>query len=176
MFRWNYKGQDPNVVHIAPIAQDFHELFGLDGPSDKMISGIDPAGVALVGVKALSQKVAAQQKLIDARSAKFANPAWSNPEQLNSWVYFGAPFNPAGYYIDAMHVVHLRGVVKSGTCGAAIFTLPISYRPTNQELMRAVSAGGNARVDILTTGDVLPDAAMCNNGWFSLDGITFRAN
>lgn len=63
MFRWNYKMEDPSVMHIAPIAQDFYTLFHLNGPNDKMISNIDPSGVALVGIKALSSKA----KETDAR-------------------------------------------------------------------------------------------------------------
>jgi hypothetical protein len=57
MLQWNYIGEDPSIKHIGPIAQDFHALFGLNGPNDKMISQVDPSGVALVGIKALSAKV-----------------------------------------------------------------------------------------------------------------------
>ena len=54
MTRWNYKEQGSDVQHIAPIAQDFHRLFGLAGKDNTKISSIDPAGIALVGVQALS--------------------------------------------------------------------------------------------------------------------------
>lgn len=57
MLQWNYKSEDASIKHIAPIAQDFYSLFGLNGTDDKMISGIDPSGIALVGVKALSNKL-----------------------------------------------------------------------------------------------------------------------
>jgi hypothetical protein len=50
--RWSYKTEDPGVEHIGPMAQDFHALFGL-GTDDKHISELDPAGVALAGVKEL---------------------------------------------------------------------------------------------------------------------------
>ncbi|MDD5518816.1 MAG: tail fiber domain-containing protein [Candidatus Omnitrophota bacterium] len=65
MTQWNFKGEDPSVKHIAPIAQDFHALFHLNGKDDKMISSIDPSGVALAGVKALSVKVKIQQRQIE---------------------------------------------------------------------------------------------------------------
>jgi hypothetical protein len=61
MMQWNFKDEDPSIRHIAPIAQDFHALFQLNGEDDKMISNIDPAGVALVGIKALSSKIKVQQ-------------------------------------------------------------------------------------------------------------------
>ena len=65
------------AAHIGPIAQDFHALFGLNGPNDKMIPSIDPSGVALAGVKALSQKASTlertvqdQQQQLDALQAE----------------------------------------------------------------------------------------------------------
>ena len=60
--RWKYKGTDE--YHIGPMAQDFYALFHL-GNDDKRISTIDPSGVALVAIKALSEKVDQQQQLID---------------------------------------------------------------------------------------------------------------
>ncbi len=54
--KWNYKTEDSSIMHIGPMAQDFYATFGLGG-SDKSVSTIDPAGVALVGVQALSGKV-----------------------------------------------------------------------------------------------------------------------
>lgn len=54
--KWNYKKEDSSIMHIGPMAQDFYAIFGL-GNSDKSVSTIDPAGVALVGVQALSSKV-----------------------------------------------------------------------------------------------------------------------
>lgn len=52
---WNYRGEDQQVRHIGPTAQDFYRLFGL-GIDDKSISTIDPAGVSLVAIKELYRK------------------------------------------------------------------------------------------------------------------------
>jgi hypothetical protein len=68
MTQWNYKS-DKNGLHIGPIAQDFYSVFGL-GSDDISISTIDPAGVALVGVKALNEKIDSQQKQIDELRAE----------------------------------------------------------------------------------------------------------
>jgi hypothetical protein len=57
---WNYKTEGPLVKHIGPIAQDFFALFQV-GNSSTSISTIDPGGVALLGIQALSQKIAALQ-------------------------------------------------------------------------------------------------------------------
>jgi hypothetical protein len=53
---WNYKNENDNVKHIGPIAEDFYNIFGV-GNDAKHISTIDPAGIALAGVKALSNKL-----------------------------------------------------------------------------------------------------------------------
>ncbi len=63
MYQWNYKEQDPSIKHIAPVAEDFYGAFGLGG-DNKTIADIDPSGVALAGVKALSQKIKDQQSQI----------------------------------------------------------------------------------------------------------------
>ena len=52
---WNYKSEDASIKHIGPLAEQFYDLFGLGG-SDKSISTIDPAGLALVGIQALTGK------------------------------------------------------------------------------------------------------------------------
>ncbi len=53
---WNYKNENVSVRHLGPIAEDFYNIFHL-GNSNKSISTIDPAGVALAGVKALNTKI-----------------------------------------------------------------------------------------------------------------------
>ncbi|WP_456374246.1 tail fiber domain-containing protein [Thiolapillus sp.] len=52
---WSYKSS-PDQRHIGPMAQDFYAAFGLGG-SDKRISMVDAAGVALAAIKALNQRL-----------------------------------------------------------------------------------------------------------------------
>jgi hypothetical protein len=60
--QWNYKAESATTTHIGPVAQDFYAAFHLGGNSGKSsISTIDPAGVALLGIQALDQKVTALQ-------------------------------------------------------------------------------------------------------------------
>jgi len=54
--QWNYKKENSSTTHIGPMAQDFYALFGLGG-SNTSISTIDPAGIALVGIQALSARL-----------------------------------------------------------------------------------------------------------------------
>ncbi len=52
---WSYNNS-PDYRHIGPVAEDFYEQFGL-GDSNKHISATNVAGVALVGIQALSEKL-----------------------------------------------------------------------------------------------------------------------
>lgn len=98
---------------------------------------------------------------------------WNAPTLINSWVNFGAGFNPAGYFKDPFGVVHLRGTVKSGTVGNDIFILPAGYRPANTEILACVSNGVLGIIEVSSGGNV--NATAGNNTYFSLDGLTFRA-
>jgi hypothetical protein len=61
---WNYKGDDPSVRHLGPMAQDFHAAFGL-GDGDRTINLLDANGVAVVAIQALYRRV----KLLEAEVA-----------------------------------------------------------------------------------------------------------
>lgn len=65
--RWKYKGT--NEYHIGPMAQDFHAAFQT-GTDNKSISSIDPAGVSLLAIQALMEKIEALEKEINALKNK----------------------------------------------------------------------------------------------------------
>jgi trimeric autotransporter adhesin len=52
---WSYKTDD-SVRHIGPVAQDFHDTFGV-GQDDKHIAALDSAGIALAAIQGLNQVV-----------------------------------------------------------------------------------------------------------------------
>jgi hypothetical protein len=98
--------------------------------------------------------------------------AWISPSLLYTWIDYNIAYNPVGYYLDEMGVVHLRGMVKGGTIPSAIFQLPVSYRPSNQCIFSTLSNSALGRIDVTTTGNVM--AQLGNAAWITLDGITFR--
>ena len=59
---WSYK-TDGGVRHIGPMAEDFHQAFGL-GADDKHIAPGDTAGLALAAVQGLNQVVQEKDKEI----------------------------------------------------------------------------------------------------------------
>jgi hypothetical protein len=100
--------------------------------------------------------------------------ATGEPAFENSWVsYNSATYQTAAFYKDAFGVVHLKGLIKNGTIGAAAFTLPAGYRPPLTLNGVTTSNGAFGDWDIDTAGVVRP--ANGSNIWFSLNNISFRA-
>jgi len=68
---WSYK--DANAVrHVGPMAEDFHQAFGL-GEDDKHIAPGDQAGVALLAVQGLNQRIEEKSQEIEALRHKNAD-------------------------------------------------------------------------------------------------------
>jgi hypothetical protein len=104
------------------------------------------------------------------------------------WENFGSVHNPVGFYKDTDGVVHLKGIARCNgalncepapNATAVIFNLPAEYHPAAQEAVAALSSvtGNVARMDVTAGGQVvLRSPIVAQNGWVSLDGITFRAD
>jgi hypothetical protein len=134
---------------------------------------------AITTVKILDGNVtlAKLEAAIQTKLGYLAAPdsGWVAPTFTNSWVNYGAGYNDAGYYKDAFGWVTLRGLVKNGTDGASIFTLPVGCRPEATMLMPIASADHYGRLDISTAGLVVPSATTTEPAWVCLDGVRFKA-
>lgn len=93
----------------------------------------------------------------------------------NSWVnYTGLPgYQTAKFWKDEFGVVHLCGVIASGTIGNAAFTLPAGFRPSAIENFPTSNAAAFGTLEVRTTGEVIPTVG--SNVSVSLNGITFLA-
>ena len=56
---WRYHWEDPEVRHVGPMAQDFHDAFGLGGDPRRIDVG-NGLGVALAAIQALHELVERQ--------------------------------------------------------------------------------------------------------------------
>jgi hypothetical protein len=99
--------------------------------------------------------------------------AWAAPVFQNGWGnYTLAPdtaSTPAGYFMDSVGLVHLRGKISGGTVGAVMFTLPTGLRPTYTTSLMCLSNGALGVVAVLPSGDV-----KCVSGsavYMLLDGL-----
>jgi len=122
----------------------------------------------------ITQNIITQDDRIAALESPDA-PSWLDMKLQNGWVqYDGGYFDPK-YYKDPHNVVHLRGMIKSGTAaaGTVLFTLPEGYRPQHKLLIDGISNDALSRIDIHPVGDVTVEVG--NTAWISLDGISFDA-
>jgi hypothetical protein len=111
------------------------------------------------------------------QTGKLGVEPWIAPTFQNGWLnYESLNWNDAGFFKDQFGIIHLRGLIKTGTLDAVAFTLPTGYRPTKANLFVTISNDGISnilsRLDILSTGGVVPRSGA--NNWFSLEGIQFR--
>jgi hypothetical protein len=60
---WRYKGEDPAIRHMGPMAQDVYAAFAL-GDSEKAISTVDADGMALAAIQALHERAKEQDAQI----------------------------------------------------------------------------------------------------------------
>jgi len=65
---WTYK-KEQEVEHLGPMAQDFHEAFGL-GSSNVGITTYDTAGVALASVQALHRRLLEEEKATQRKDSE----------------------------------------------------------------------------------------------------------
>lgn len=98
--------------------------------------------------------------------------AVQTPTFENSWVNFGGGNTNAGYWKDKQGMVHLQGMVKSGTINTTIFTLPSEYRPSTNKYFTVNSNNAFGSVIVWSDGRVVPNVG--SNVFVSLEGISFR--
>lgn len=115
-------------------------------------------------------------------NVKRSGEAWTEPTLTNSWVNYGGGWANAAYRKDAQGYVHLRGLIKSGTLGSSAFLLPAGFRPAYTHMVlghsnvnSTWSIANEGRIDITSSGSVVPHPTECTNTWVSLDGIIFLA-
>ena len=53
---WHYRTEPGDVRHTGPMAQDFHQAFGV-GADDRHIHPVDGIGVSLAAIQALARRV-----------------------------------------------------------------------------------------------------------------------
>ncbi|NEN84350.1 hypothetical protein [Paenibacillus elgii] len=102
---------------------------------------------------------------------------WITPSLLNGWVNYENAFSLVGYYKDSTGVVHIRGLIRAGAIGKAVFRLPPGYRPAYTLIIATCTDEGGqfkpGRVDVDWMGYV--SVAIGSNGYVSLDNISFLA-
>jgi len=153
----SYANLGPNTIGIY-----------IAGGATYRITGGDVRGQSVVGFAAGSTTQ------VISRLWGFQQPR-AVPTFQNSWVnYTGLPgYQTASYWKDEFGVVHLAGVIASGSLGNAAFTLPAGFRPTAIENFPTSNAAAFGTLEVRTDGSVVPTVGSTVS--VSLNGITFLA-
>jgi hypothetical protein len=134
---------------------------------------------SVTGDKISSRSVGASQIALPEGWHYIGDPG--EPAFQNGWSNYdvgshdGAVWQHAAYAIDTNNVVHLRGLVKDGTVGATIFTLPSNYCPWYYHLAPTLAADALAR---LTMTYITPDCSLsvsgaASNSYVALDPMSY---
>lgn len=153
----------PQYLHIASIA------------ATNKISAIGIATGGQVQTKGLGNN---GYLSINANFLANAGSFWTNLTLQNGWVAYPGYSTPQ-YVKAADGVVHLKGLIRSGTTGSGtiIANLNGGFRPKERIIYTTVgasTAAGHARIDIQPNGNIFLQSTP-GNAWLSLDGISFYA-
>lgn len=109
------------------------------------------------------------------------SPSWDTLPLKSPWANYGSAYRTAQVMRNSAGIVMLRGLIKAGTYGTFIGTLPEGYRPPFR-IPFSVAAGYTidsvCRVDIFPNGNIYLSAvgqpgATGALGFLSLSGIAF---
>lgn len=85
---------------------------------------------------------------------------WVYPTLLNGWENYGGSYKLVSYCKDALGRVYIRGLVRRGNPGTAIFRLPVGFRPGGISFGNVSSSnGGMEQVTIFEDGLVSQNTA-----------------
>jgi hypothetical protein len=136
----------------------------------------DTAGTAALARTATASDTAATANSLAAPEPWHEVGQPGEPVFENDWVnYSPGSVESAGFYVDRLGVVHLKGYVNSGTA-AVIFTLPPAYRPSRDKFFPSANAstGASSWIEVYADGRVVGVQAGGGFGQKTLDGISYR--
>lgn len=73
VYTWNYIKEDDEIVHLGPMAEDFHDAFSLNGNNTGKISYTDISGVTIAAIKALKIESDEKDEKIQVLEQKLEN-------------------------------------------------------------------------------------------------------
>lgn len=103
-----------------------------------------------------------------------AQQNWLPLTLQNGWQNFGGNYAPARCWKDSWGVVRIEGVIKNGTAGAIVATLPAGYRPEFQQAFATAPNDNVAGRFLISTSGAITHLNGASTGAF-LIGMHFRA-
>jgi hypothetical protein len=109
--------------------------------------------------------------------ASFANYTWTAVTFQNAWIDYGNNYDTAGYMVDVLGFVNIKGMIYNGIMPGAAFVLPAGYRPS--KIIRFPVQAHNGTVVVVAGVEISPNGnvtvAYGGNTWVVLTGIRFKA-
>lgn len=99
------------------------------------------------------------------KKANKEHEAWITPTLLNGWV----ERYPVGYRKNSIGQLEIKGRVRGGTLGLAVFNLPLGYRPEFIRTFLTMSNWGQAAGYLNTDGDFIIHSAYQKDTWIAID-------
>lgn len=99
------------------------------------------------------------------------------PLLVNGWVSYDNNYGPPRYR-KLNGVVYIQGLIRSGTLGNTVATMPVGFRPSGLWVTLFSTLGDNNvpnRYDLYGDGRLI-NAGGASNVWSSLNGITYPAD
>jgi hypothetical protein len=118
------------------------------------------------------RRIVGSEAVTAAVQAAYTPTPWVAPSLGNSWVNYGGIYQTCAYR-KIGDIVYLRGLVRNGTIGAAMFYLPVGFRVTAHTHMSAGDVNSTGGIVQTTTDGAVFASTPSGNGWVSLDGLQF---
>lgn len=165
-----------NIYDLMLTITDFFQSvsYRIDIPSAFSLIDINTSGKGIAFGK-VSEKDCMEINMDVEISGSIIDEEKNYPELQNGWVKYSDTYEAPFYYKDKSNVVHIGGMMKSGTVtdGTVLFTLPEGYRPNKVEKFVCMSNNSICSVNIQRGGSVSIQGG--NTNWLSLSGIQFKA-
>ena len=165
------------TLPVGAHQSDFHQMYEV--PCGGTVGALARVDVALTGdLNPVNYSGGGNNTWVSLDGIVITNPTGSWPltiPLINNWQQYGGPFPPASVRVNKNGIASLRGLVRSGTAGAAMTNagaIPVSLAPTFRSIMLGSAApeGSAARVDVAQDGSII-HVSYINGGantWVSL--------
>ena len=99
------------------------------------------------------------------KKANKEHEAWITPTLLNGW----EERYPVGYRKNSIGQLEIKGRIRGGTLGLAVFNLPLGYRPEVIRTFLTMSNWNSAGCYVNINGDFIINSAYQKDTWVAID-------
>lgn len=175
----NTSGTNMFTLPAALMPSEYHHVLNLAASTSAHI-GINPSAnaVQVKGGSNLHHSIQAIYFPAGVRSnGTNCDTQWCDLPLINGWTFYGGAYTTPQYTKASDGMVHIKGLIRYGSLGHVTGILPDAYCPRDRLLVTTVSLNTWGRLDVVpqTGGGCRIEANPVNNGWVSLDALSYYA-